>query len=180
MPCVSGRANHKLLRKDCPSGCKCCINTAYSCTPICCETDLFVNNDFNVEITDSITSQLESLTEQERRDFVNCVKELELGEPLDQSCLLLFPELHCEVIIGVFNETTGTHAGSVGIQNGMLSQSTLVNLVVDPGHTLSLFVIPSNQKPCLECEFGCEQNPGGAICVGATGGASDPNFRCCP
>ena len=35
MPCVSGRSNHVLLRKDCVAGCACCVNTAYSCAPPC-------------------------------------------------------------------------------------------------------------------------------------------------
>jgi hypothetical protein len=39
MPCNTSRANHKLLRKDCPSGCNCCVNTAYSCQPICCKEE---------------------------------------------------------------------------------------------------------------------------------------------
>jgi hypothetical protein len=47
MPCVSGRSQHVLIKRNCPSGCRCCINTAYSCGKLCCDEPLDNSKDCN-------------------------------------------------------------------------------------------------------------------------------------
>ena len=40
MPCPQGRSQHTLLRKDCQSGCACCVNTAYSAGRLFCDESI--------------------------------------------------------------------------------------------------------------------------------------------
>lgn len=44
MPCQTGRAGHILLKKDCQTGCACCVNTTYSCGKLGCNEE--IENDF--------------------------------------------------------------------------------------------------------------------------------------
>jgi hypothetical protein len=91
MPCISGRANHKLLRKDCLSGCNCYINTAYSCTPICCKEELF-NNDKKPNIANFLCKVVKSIIESS-----DCEGPLELITSVEP---FIFPgEIHCPVTL---------------------------------------------------------------------------------
>src|SRR6056297_2650427 len=94
MPCTTGRAGHILLKKDCPSGCVCCVNTAYSCGLLkcnqaqdntkkieLCDAEILFNIMCSEPSTDGQTIDLNDL-----RLIINGSVELAFLNGLDPSC----------------------------------------------------------------------------------------------
>lgn len=126
MPCFTGRAGHTLLRKDCPSGCACCVNTAYSCGQLKCNETL--TNSKKVELCDT-----------ELLFNIMCSEPTSDGQSLDLDALRLLINLavgfaflngldpSCNVPISIINRTNsqvtliGTVANSMFEENANLA-----------------------------------------------------------
>ena len=91
MPCVSGRSNHILLKKDCKAGCACCVNTAYSCAPPCYKDQLI-----NTDKTD-----IRSLMCELIQDAISA-KGCDIGFDIELGAL---PAKHCMIRIEQRNVT---------------------------------------------------------------------------
>lgn len=50
MPCLSGRSQHVLCKKDCQPGCAYCVNTAYSIGKLCCNEPLDNSTNKNIRV----------------------------------------------------------------------------------------------------------------------------------
>jgi hypothetical protein len=138
MPCTSGRANHKLLKKDCPSGCNCCVNTAYSCTPICCETDLFNNdqpdlNTIEEQLCNDLKSQLsgtDSVGPYNTTDSISVVA--------NNVCRRTYTDYKCTVIVFIQLED-GPLIPISSITNGVCTSTEITDTFGIAGEYTLLF-----------------------------------------
>ena len=85
MPCVTGRSNHVLLRKDCKAGCGCCVNTAYSCAPPCFKEERI--NQSKPDVSDLVCALIK------RGVVISCEDGLDFANNLDSTGDL--PAKHC-------------------------------------------------------------------------------------
>lgn len=115
MPCFTGRAGHTLLRKDCPSGCACCVNSTYSCGSLKCnETLINVKpNDIKQDLCDIILPALENASLDTDNSF---------QEYVDLICALDLPSSECPVNVS-FRFGNGEPIQLVTIQRGQCFNS---------------------------------------------------------
>lgn len=152
MPCTSGRANHILLKKDCPSGCNCCVNTAYSCEPIQCLSEL--TNVKKPNIAKSIFLQLKALNEESDLCslFASCFLNLSVGSSILGTGLLQIPSTHCEVTIVINNLTSNCNAGSVTFEDLIVSDvitNTSTTCPITIGDTLEIIIDGIHSFQCV-------------------------------
>ena len=95
MPCVTGRSNHVLLKKNCVAGCGCCVNTAYSCAPPCFKYQL-INFD-KPNVSDRVCGDILWLIEND-----GCLAALNIVNLVTGQT---YPAKYCRFELTVENET---------------------------------------------------------------------------
>jgi len=151
MPCVSGRANHTLLKKDCVPGCQCCFETAYSCQPICCKNDLLQNdcqdifalfcNFFQQHLEEYGCSDLCTLFENIAANNGLSVKDFFPGLPSE----------HCRVEI---NNQHTLDSGFVTFEETFVIENLiLVSYEATSFNIGENITVAINGKQCLKCEL---------------------------
>lgn len=95
MPCQTGRAGHTLLKKDCQSGCACCVNTAYSCGMLKCNEINDNSKDCNTFADFICRLLIQSAVNQGCENATEFFSDLEI----------LLPAEHPRVLIEVRNAT---------------------------------------------------------------------------
>lgn len=107
MPCVSGRSTHILLKKDCQTGCACCVNTAFSVGKICCNEQQDNVNNANI-------SGIVCRIIKEGIDNGGCNNGFDFLEQTDG--LLKLPQTHCKVRLERRN-TSQSNTTIIDIEN---------------------------------------------------------------
>jgi hypothetical protein len=137
MPCVTGRAGHTLLKKDCQSGCACCVNSTYSCGILKCDEPLI--NTKKPDISGLVCEILKNLLEENPGSCGNLISGL-------AASLESLPEKYCRVRIERRNITQSTS----GIAE--TEDREIITIVGDPdpstNDVLTYFV---NGVECLTC-----------------------------
>jgi len=151
MPCTSGRANHTLLKKDCQLGCNCCINTTYSCQPICCKNDLF-KNDCQDIVALFCNFFHDYVEENGCRDLCDeifqPIANLDIGSSVEEFFSEI-PNEHCHVTINFQQSFNGDVSSDETFE---IKDLILINYegpdIVITSPTLTVII---NGKKCLEC-----------------------------
>lgn len=128
MPCTnSGRATHTLLKKSCTADCTCCFNTAYSCNPNCCDTDIY-NNQQKPNISELVCTLLKGFVETNCLEGFELIRDDEEG-PSNRAALL--PLKHCAVTVVIRNVTQGGVWVTSVIEDQVVT-SFVLNATFDP------------------------------------------------
>lgn len=137
MPCVTGQAKHTLLKKDCQSGCACCVNSTYSCGSLKCNETLI--NTKKPDVSGLVCQILKNLLEENPNICGNLFSNL-------AASLESLPEKYCRVRIERRNITQST-SGIVETEDREIF-AILPDPDPLPGDVLTYLV---NGVECLTC-----------------------------
>ena len=134
MPCVTGRAGHTLLKKDCQSGCACCVNSTYSCGLLKCDEPLI--NEKKPDVSGLVCELIKESAE------VSCETGLSFLQDLTS-----LPEKHCRFRVERRNVTQSVSL-IFEVEDRILTEDPNNDNSVSNDDVLTYFV---NGVECLTC-----------------------------